>query len=382
MTRAPGRFWSNVKAVAYKETRILRHDRAFIGVIVAQPIMMLILQGAVLSNKPANVPWAVLDWSRSAVARRFVADVEATGYFLPPQSVTSYDEGRKLLQQAEALAFVVIPETLARDVERGRPRVQLLLDGSDPLSAARVGGYIAQVGAALDLGTDTSQERRPEAPVRLAGPVDIRQRFWFNPTLADRRFFLSALAGMLLTNLCLSVMSLALVGERESGTYEQMLALPTSSLEIVLGKVAPYVAVSYVLMFVSTAAAGVIFGVWPRGSWVTLSVATLPFVLASLAIGVFVSALARTSAQAVFIAVFFIMPSFVLSGVIYPYQFMPRGVREIGGLFPLRWYQIALRRIIERGAGLVDVAGPMLALTLLFAVLLLAIRWRMKPRLG
>ncbi|TMB12533.1 MAG: ABC transporter permease [Deltaproteobacteria bacterium] len=382
MTRAPGRFWSNVKAVAYKETRILRHDRAFIGVIVAQPIMMLILQGAVLSNKPANVPWAVLDWSRSAVARRFVADVEATGYFLPPQSVASYDEGRRLLQQAEALAFVVIPETLARDVERGQPRVQLLLDGSDPLSAARVGGYIAQVGAALDLGTDTSQERRPEVPVRLAGPVDIRQRFWFNPTLADRRFFLSALAGMLLTNLCLSVMSLGLVGERESGTYEQMLALPTSSLEIVIGKVAPYVAVSYALMLVSTAAAGVIFGVWPRGSWVTLSVATLPFVLASLAIGVFVSALARTSAQAVFIAVFFILPSFVLSGVIYPYQFMPRGVREIGGLFPLRWYQIALRRIIERGAGLVDVAGPMLALTLLFAVLLLAIRWRMKPRLG
>jgi len=344
--------------------------------------MMLILQGAVLSNKPANVPWAVLDWSRSAVARRFVADVEATGYFLPPQSVASYDEGRRLLQQAEALAFVVIPETLARDVERGQPRVQLLLDGSDPLSAARVGGYIAQVGAALDLGTDTSQERRPEVPVRLAGPVDIRQRFWFNPTLADRRFFLSALAGMLLTNLCLSVMSLGLVGERESGTYEQMLALPTSSLEIVIGKVAPYVAVSYALMLVSTAAAGVIFGVWPRGSWVTLSVATLPFVLASLAIGVFVSALARTSAQAVFIAVFFILPSFVLSGVIYPYQFMPRGVREIGGLFPLRWYQIALRRIIERGAGLVDVAGPMLALTLLFAVLLLAIRWRMKPRLG
>ena len=276
----------------------------------------------------------------------------------------------------------MIPETLARDVERGQPRVQLLLDGSDPLSAARVGGYIAQVGAALDLGTDTSQERRPEVPVRLAGPVDIRQRFWFNPTLADRRFLLSALAGMLLTNLCLSVMSLGLVGERESGTYEQMLALPTSSLEIVIGKVAPYVAVSYALMLVSTAAAGVIFGVWPRGSWVTLSVATLPFVLASLAIGVFVSALARTSAQAVFIAVFFILPSFVLSGVIYPYQFMPRGVREIGGLFPLRWYQIALRRIIERGAGLVDVAGPMLALTLLFAVLLLAIRWRMKPRLG
>jgi len=382
MTRRRGRFWSNAMAVAYKETRILRHDRAFLAVIVAQPIMMLILQGAVLSNKPANVPWAVLDWSRSAVARRFVTEVQATGYFLPPRPVASYEEGRQLLRRGDALAFVVIPEKLARDVERRAPRVQLLLDGSDPLSAARVGGYIAQVGAALDLGTDRLEEARPAVPRQGSGPIDVRQRFWFNPTLADRRFFLSALAGMLLTNLCLSVMSLAMVGERESGTYEQMLALPTTSLEIVIGKVAPYVAVSYVLMVVSVAAAGVIFGVWPHGSWLTLAIATLPFVLASLAIGVFVSVLARTSAQAVFIAVFFILPSFILSGVIYPYQFMPPGVREVGGLFPLRWYQIALRRIIERGAGLVDVAGPMLALTLLFAVLLIGIRWRMKPRLG
>jgi len=92
--------------------------------------------------------------------------------------------------------------------------------------------------------------------------------------------------------------------------------------------------------------------------------------------------LAQTTAQSVFITVFFIMPSFVLSGVMYPYQFMPRGVREVGGLFPLRWYQIALRRIVERGAGFAEVLGPALALAGLFALLLLVVRWRMKPRLG
>src|SRR5213078_3910601 len=92
--------------------------------------------------------------------------------------------------------------------------------------------------------------------------------------------------------------------------------------------------------------------------------------------------LAQTTAQSVFITVFFIMPSFVLSGVMYPYQFMPRGVREVGGLFPLRWYQIALRRIVERGAGFAEVLGPGLALAGLFALLLLVVRWRMKPRLG
>jgi len=161
-----------------------------------------------------------------------------------------------------------------------------------------------------------------------------------------------------------------------------MLALPTTPLEIVLGKLVPFVAINYVLLVWATVLPGVVFGIWPRGSWYALIAVTLPFVPASLAIGVFVSTLARTSAQAVFITVFFILPSFILSGVMYPYQLMPRGVRELGGLFPLRWYQIAMRRIVERGASATDVLGPALALTVLFVVLLGAVRWRMKPRLG
>jgi len=373
------RFWSNVLAVAYRETIVLRHDRAFIGVVVMQPVMMLLLFGLVLSNKPANVPWAVLDRSASPVSRRLVEEVRTTGYFLPPRPIASYAEARQLLREGRALAVLVIPEHFRREVERGRPRVQLLLDGSDPLSAARIGSYVGQVAAAFPTRTRT---RVVAVPPRLARPIDVRQRFWFNPTLADRTFFLTALAGMLLTNLCMSVTSLGLVGERESGTYEQMLALPTTSLEIVLGKLVPYVAISYALLLWSTLTAGFGFGIWPQGSWLALFGVTLPFVLASLAIGVLVSALARTSAQAVFIAVFFIMPSFVLSGVMYPYQLMPRGVRDLGGLFPLRWYQIALRRVIERGAGFPDILVPALALTTLFALLLLAIRWRMNPRLG
>ena len=373
------RFWSNILAVAYRETIILRHDRAFIGVVVLQPVMMLLLFGLVLSNKPANVPWAVLDRSATPTSRRLVDDVRATGYFLAPQPSPSYAEARARLRAGRVLAVLVVPEHFRRDVERGRPRVQLLLDGSDPLSAARIASYVAQVAAAFPT---RARIRKPAAPPRIARPIDVRQRFWFNPTLSDRTFFLAALAGMLLTNLCMSVTSLGLVGERETGTYEQMLALPTTSLEIVLGKLVPYVVIAYALLLWATLAAGIGFGVWPTGSWLALFGVTLPFVLASLAIGVLVSALARTSAQGVFIAVFFIMPSFVLSGVMFPYQLMPHGVRELGAIFPLRWYQVALRRVIERGAGVTDVLIPALALSVIFAVLLAAIRWRMSPRLG
>ncbi|HUI28274.1 MAG TPA: ABC transporter permease [Candidatus Kryptonia bacterium] len=382
MTRSRHSFWSNIAAVAYKEASVIRHDRALLATVFAQPVMMLLLFGYALSNKPANVPWLVLDQSRTALSRRLIQDVRATGYFLAPHAVASYDEGRALLQRGDAVAFVVIPSSFRRDAERSRPQIQVLLDGSDPLTAARVGGYIGQVAATFDVQQMAPSEHRPEAHVRSPGLIDLRQRFWFNPTLADSKFFLAALAGMLLTNLCLSATSGGLVAERESGTYEQMLALPTTPIEIVLGKLVPYVGLSYGVMLFATLGAGVIFGVWPEGSWLTLLIVTLPFVLASLAIGVLVSTLAHTSAQAVFITVFFILPSFVLSGSMYPYQLMPHGIREFGGLFPLRWYQIALRRIVERGAGLLDVAGPILALVGLFALILSIIRWRMQPRLG
>ena len=375
-------FWSNVAAVAYKEASVVRHDKALLATVFAQPVMMLLLFGLALSNIPANVPWAVLDENRTGVSRRFIDAVQGTGYFLPPHPVTSYDEGRALLQNGEMLALVVVPASFRRDIERGQPRVQLLLDGSDPLSAARVGGYIGEVAAAFEAAPAAATTHQPDHRVQERGLIDVRQRFWFNATLRDRKFYLAGLAGMLLTNLCLSATSLGLVAERESGTYEQMLASPTTPLEIVLGKLVPYVGLSYGVMLFATIAAGVGFGIWPQGSWLTLLLVTLPFVLASLCIGVFVSTLARTSAQAVFITVFFILPSFVLSGSMLPYQLMPHPVREIGALLPLRWYQIALRRIVERGAGLGDVLLPTGMLILLFAVMLTLTRWRMKPRLG
>ncbi len=402
-----GRFWSNVAAVAYKEASVVRHDKALLATVFAQPVMMLFLMGSALSNKPANVPWAVLDQNNTALSRRVLQEIQATGYFVPPRLVWSHEEGERMLKRGDALAFLVIPKDFRRDVERGRPQMQILLDGSDPLQAARIGSYIAQVAAGFDVSRAAAVERHvagampgreSEAAVmsdqreRLiektpaagagSGLVDTRQRFWFNPTLLDRTFFLSALAGMLLVNLCMSATSGGLVAERESGTYEQMLALPTTPIELVLGKIIPYAGLAYAVFFFATIAPGLVFGLWPQGSWLALILVTLPFVLASLAIGVFVSTLSRTSAQSVFITVFFIMPSFVLSGVMFPYQMMPHGIRELGSFFPLRWYQIALRRIIERGAGLAEVALPLLVLWVLFGVILVGIRWRMQPRLG
>ena len=378
---APSRMLTNILAVAYKETQILRHDAAFITVVLAQPIMMLLLFGACLSNEPANVRWSILDRSQTAQSRRLVEDIHATGYFVPPLAVQSYDEGLERMRRGKSTMLLVIPDDFRRDAERGRARVQLLLDGADPLTSARVGGFVAQVAAGFHL-SDAPAPRDPDAAPKGAIGIDVRQRFWFNPTLNDSQFFLAGLSGMLLTNLCLSITCLGLISERERGTYEQTLSLPTSPLEIVLGKLAPLVVICYVLVFAAMLETGIVFGIWPRGSLFSMAVVTLPFVLASLAIGVFISALARNSAQAVFLSVFFILPSFVLSGVMMPYQLMPPYIRDVGGILPLRWYQVSLRAIVDRGAALTDVWAPLLAMTIQFGILLALIRWRMSPRLG
>jgi ABC-2 type transport system permease protein len=355
-------FWHGVFAVAYREATVLRHDRAFLITVVMQPVVMLLLFG-VLKNEPANVPWAVFDRSATTASRRFVQDLLATGYFLPPVAVASYDEGRSLLTHGRALALLVVPETFRRDQAARDASVQLLLDGSDPLAAARIGAYVAQVAAGQ-------------------GPVAARHRFWFNPTLSDQAFFLAVIAGMLLTNLCLSATANSIVGERERGTYEQILALPTTNLQIVLGKVAPLVVISYGVVVGVLIAAGLLFGLWPQGSWLAILVVSLPFILASLAVGVVVSILSETSEQSIFISVFFIMPSFQLSGVLLPYALMPPEVRAVGAVLPLRWYQMALRSIVSRGGGLGDVLVPFAVLTAQLAVLLFVARWRLKPRLG
>jgi ABC-2 type transport system permease protein len=377
-------FATNVLAVAYREGSVMRHDKAFIGVVAVQPIMMLLLFGGALSNEPANVPWAVLDQSRSGVARRLVEEIGATGYFLAPQRVANYEDGRALLARGEAIALVVIPHDFQRDTFRSRPQIQVLLDGAEPLTAARIGGTIGQVARNFDPDLRSVAARSADRPAVAngSGGLQTRPRFWFNPTLRDRDFFLAALAGMLLTNLCFSSSSLGLVGERESGTYEATLALPISPLEIVLGKLVPYVVVSYLVLTIAILGAGILFGIWPNGSWLAIGALTLPFVFASLSVGVLISALVHSSAQAVFLTVFVILPSFVLSGVMFPYQLMPHGVRELGAILPLRWYQIGLRRLVLRGGDFGDVWVPFVALCLLFAVLLTLVRWRMKPRLG
>ncbi len=258
------RFASNVLAVAYREGSVMRHDKAFIGVVtVAADHDAAALRRRALERtgeRPVGrarpEPERRL---RAASSRRS----SATGYFLAPQRVASYDEGRALLARGEAIALVVIPHDFQRDsvarppADAGAARRRRSAHRGARRRHHRPGG--APLRRRICAASSRAAPTGPPLANGSAG-LQTRPRFWFNPTLRDRDFFLAALAGMLLTNLCFSASSLGLVGERESGTYEQTLALPTSPLEIVLGKLVPYVGVCYVVLAIAILGAGIVFG--------------------------------------------------------------------------------------------------------------------------
>ena len=203
---------------------------------------------------------------RVAPARRGRSRRPATSCRRAPCRATR--RARAMLQRGDALALLVMPQDFApRPRARPARRCSCSLDGSDPLTAARVLG-VHQPGRAR-ASTPRARRRRGTAPARRARrPIDVRQRFWFNPTLADRDFFLADLAGMLLTNLCLSASSLGIVGERESGTYEQMLvAADDAGRDRARQAACPYVVVGYGLLAFAILGSGLVFGIWPRGSW-------------------------------------------------------------------------------------------------------------------
>jgi ABC-2 type transport system permease protein len=254
---------------------------------------------------------------------------------------------------------------------RGEPAyAQLLLNGADPLVASRAGSYITQVAARLLPYGPPAVSSQAFADAVGGARIELRKRFWYNPTLSDRFYFLSALPAILMTQICIALSSIAMVMEKEQGTMEQLLASPVNTIEIILGKTTPYVVLSYTLLIGVVLAEIFVFGMPFRGNLLSLCVATLPFILVTSAIGLLFSAISTSLLQAVFIGFFFILFSVNLSDYFYPTQTMPDVIRLSSYLFPMKYEVAILRGIGVRGATLAEMWFPIGACLVYFAVML------------
>lgn len=345
-----------------KEFRQLRRDRPTIALMVGVPAIQLLLFGFAIRTEVRNLPTAVLDEARTSDSRALVRTILNTGNFRFHADVGSRAEAAAWIESGRVRAAIVVPPDFTRDLaERRTARVQVLVDASDPLAS-----QAAMSGASLG-----GQQRALEiATARGAGgvPLEVSVRPLYNPTLRSATYIVPGIIGVLLSMTLVIVMGMSVVRERERGTLEQLVVTPITRVGLMLGKVLPFVLVGYVQMTVILVLGRAVFDVPVRGSLALLYLAAAGFIGANLAIGLWLSTLVRTQAQAMQVGFLFLLPNLLLSGFMFPREAMPEPAQWLGAALPLTYFLEVLRGILLKGVGIAAL-WPQVLILAAFAVL-------------
>ena len=349
----------------WKEFVQMRRDRFTLGMMIGLPAIQLLLFGFAIRTEVRHLPTVVLDESRTTESRAFVDAVRNTGNFDIVGAVGSRADIQQKIERGDARAAVVIPPDFQADIKRRRTaRAQVIVDAADPLasSAAISGAALAGQARSAALGPPGSQRELP---------IEVRVRPWYNPGLESSIYIVPGIIGLLLTLTLLMITAMALVRERERGTLEQLIVTPISKTGLMLGKVLPFALVGYVQVTVILLLGRLVFDVPIRGNVALLYLITAPFIVASLALGLFVSTVVRTQVQAMQLSFVFILPTVLLSGFMFPREAMPPFAQWLGAAFPITYYLRVLRGILLKGAG-IDALWPDTLALAAFALVLIA----------
>jgi ABC-2 type transport system permease protein len=342
----PRKIW----AVARKELRQAARDPLTLIMLLGVPTMMLLLYGYAINFDVRHVALGVQDLDKSSRSRDLVASFVNSTYFDQVADLPAGADLERLTERRQARAILVIPEGYARDVAGGRTvAVQLLLDGADANTATTVLGYASSLVSAASVSL---VEEAAPSRVRLVG-IDYEPRVWYNPELHSTQFLVPGLIGFILMLTGVLSTALAVVREKERGTMEQLRVTSLRPGELIVGKTLPYLAISLVATFIILIAARLLFGVSVRGPYLDLFLATLVYLVGALGLGLLVSSLAESQAMAFQIGIVVSMlPALFLSGFIFPIRSMPGAVRAITYAIPARYFNVILRGVILKGAGL------------------------------
>ncbi|MDW7772237.1 MAG: ABC transporter permease [Desulfobulbaceae bacterium] len=334
-------------AVIGKEFVQMRRDRITFAMMIGIPILQMIIFGFAINSDPRNLPTVVVAADHSVFSRTIIAAMQNSRYFQVLETVDTEAEAERLVETGRVQFVLNIPPQFSRRLIRGeRPDLLLTADATDPaatsnaLSAFRV---VAEQALARDLDGPLSYLRR-EGP-----PVNIILHPQFNPEAITQYNIVPGLMGVVLTMTLVIITALAITRERERGTMENLLSTPVRPLEVMIGKIIPYIIVGYIQMGVILLAARFVFQVPFSGSLFLLLAVSLLFIAANLGVGLTFSTLARNQLQAVQMAFFFFLPSILLSGFMFPFRGMPVWAQAIGEILPLTHYLRIVRGIVLKG---------------------------------
>ncbi|TFG80657.1 MAG: ABC transporter permease [Spirochaetales bacterium] len=363
-----------IAAIARKEFRHIFRDPASLGAILGLPLFLLVMFGYAVSLDVKNVPIAIRDLDRSPESRALVSALFAAHDFKPAGYPATTQEESRVLDSGSAAAVLVIPPGFAAALGRNGPAsLQILVDGSDGTRAQTVIGYIE--GFCRRYGQDrlVLEAARLPASALPAQAIDVRPKVLFNQELRSVVFLVPGLVALILIITAVMSASLSVVREKESGSMEQILVSPVGAIEFIIGKTLPYAAVGAVSASTVLVTAMVFFGVAVKGSLVALALTTSLFILACLGVGILISTIAETQQVAFLIGTLAtLLPTFTLSGFIFPLRNMPLIIQGISRLFPTTYYIQILESILVKGAGLATYWKPSLSLVLYAALTILA----------
>jgi ABC-2 type transport system permease protein len=365
-----------LRAAFIKELIQLRRDRITFAMMIMIPLLQLTLFGYAINTSPRHLPTAVLVQDDSAFARSFMAAMRATDYFDISTSAASEEDLDRLILSGKVLFGVQIPAHFGRDLMRGeRPALLVVADAADPTAT---GSAIAALQG-LSMQVFSRELTGPAAnlaPQPLPYELRVHQRY--NPAGETRLNIVPGLMGLILTLTMLIFTALSVTREIERGTMESLLAMPIRPVEIMLGKIAPYLLVGGVQMTIILVAARLLFGIPVIGSLWLLIGLTLLFILANLSIGYTFSTIAQNQLQAMQMSFFFFLPNILLSGFMFPFKGMPGWAQAIGEILPLTHYLRIVRGIMLKGATFTDLQTDVLALAAftLFAMGVAVARFR------
>ncbi|MGE4351456.1 MAG: ABC transporter permease [Bdellovibrionales bacterium] len=336
-----------LKAIMIKEFTQLRRDRSTFAMIIMVPIFQLLLFGYAINSDPKHLPTAVLAQDHSVLARSFIAALKNSDYFDVRLEITSPKQGQDLLQKGAVQFVVTIPENYHRDVVRGeKPAILVEADATDPMAMSGALGSINQVMASA-LGHDI---KGPLTYLKAkAAPATVTVHRLYNPEGFSRYNIVPGLTGVVLTMTGIMMTALAMTRERERGTMENLLSMPVRPIEVMAGKIAPYIIIGYVQSFIIVAVAKLLFGVPILGNLGLLSLALLIFILCNLALGFTLSVAAKNQTQALQLSVFPLLPSILLSGFMFPFYGMPQWAQWLGNCLPLTYFARIVRGILLKG---------------------------------
>lgn len=345
--------WRRILAVIRKEFIQMRRDRLTMATMLGIPLIQLTLFGYAINTDVKHIPMGVVDYSHTTESRLLIASFTESHYFDLVLNADNPDALTDAIDRGNIKVGVVIDPDFETDIRLRRPaRVQVLVDASDPQVATSTLANAQGIGQARSMEL-MLQNLRPGTSYGANGmPVDVQIRAWFNPDLVSANYIVPGLIGVILTMTMMMITAMAIVRERETGTMEQLVTTPVRPLELMVGKIVPYVVVGYVQVTVALLVGVLLFKVPIRGSLVLLYALCMLQIVGYLGLGLLVSTIARSQQQAMQMSFLMFLPTMLLSGFMFPREGMPQLAQKLGLILPLTYFLQILRGIILKGVGI------------------------------